>query len=262
MFEFLFRKRKKKISLVLGGGGAKGFFHLGVINAIRDLNIEVEEISGTSIGAIMGTIYASNPDMNFNTLLDEINLTKFLGLVLNLNNDKAIQKIKDLFSKYIKVSKFSELKIPMSFNATDISNGEEVIFRNGDIFPGLIASMAIPFVFPLVEINGRYLCDGGVVNNLPLSLIKKNRNNMVASLLGAQLPGIKNMKDRVSVLSNAYYIMEKNNTEKSISIARDEKGVNLKVIRLNKFMSTFDFRKNNIKNLMDIGYKETIKILK
>lgn len=262
MFEFLFKKRKKKISLVLSGGGAKGFFHLGVINAIRDCDIEVEEISGTSIGAIMGTIYASNPDVDFDTLLDGINLTKFLGLILNLNNNKAIKKIEDLFAQYINVSKFSDLKIPMSFNATDISNGEEIVFRKGDIFPGLFASMAIPFVFPLVEIDGRYLCDGGVVNNLPLSLIKKNRKNMVASLLGAQLPGIKNMKDRISVLSNAYYIMEKNNTEKSINIARQEKDVDLKIVRLNKFMSTFDFRRSNIKSLMDIGYKEAMKILK
>lgn len=262
MFEFLFKKKKRRISLVLSGGGAKGFFHLGVIEAIRDLNIEIEEISGTSIGAVMGTIYASNPDVNFESLLADINLRKFLGLIINTNNEKAIKKLWDLFAKYINVSKFNELKIPMSFNATDIMTGDEVVFREGNIFPGVIASMAIPFVFPLVNIDDRSLCDGGVVNNLPLSLIKKNRKDIVASNLGTQLPNVKNIKGGIKVLYNAYYIMQKSNMERSISDARKEKGTSLEIIKLSKFMSTFDFRSSTIKGLMDTGYKQAMKVLK
>lgn len=262
MFEFLFKKKKRKVSLVLGGGGAKGFFHLGVINAIRDLDIEVVEISGTSIGAIVGTVFASNPNIDFNTVLDDINLAKFFGLVFNRTDERTIKKLQDLFIKYIKVSKFNELKIPMSYNATDIKTGKEIIFRSGDIFPSLIASMAIPFVFPLIKIDDKYLCDGGVVNNLPISLIKHNRKDVIASVLNSPLPDIKNFKDGIAVLSNAYYIMQKHDVDDSIEKFRSEKNTKIEIIELNRFMSTFDFRKSSIKNLMDLGYKEAMKVLK
>ncbi|HPO11325.1 MAG TPA: patatin-like phospholipase family protein [bacterium] len=262
MFNFIFQKKKRKVSLVLSGGGAKGFFHLGVINAIRSLDIEVVEISGTSIGAIMGTIYASNPSIDFNKCLDGFNFMKFMQLTMHVKREKAVKSLEGLLSQYISVSTFSDLKIPMSFNATNIATGEEVIFRNGDIFPSIISSMAIPFVFPAIKVDNRYLCDGGIVNNLPISLIKTNRNDIIASILGGELPGIRNFNDRISVLTNAYYIMEKENVKRSIMEAKNQKGINLDIIRLGSFMSTFDFRQKNIKELINRGYKAAMRILK
>lgn len=262
MFEFLFKKKKRKISLVLGGGGSRGFFHFGVINAIRDLDIEVVEISGTSIGAIVGTIFAANPEMDFEKALDDVNLLDILSLFFNTNDEKAIKKLQNLFVKYVRVSNFGDLKIPMSFNATDIRTGEEVIFREGKIFPGLIASMAIPFVFPVVNIGGRQLSDGGIISTLPLSLIKNNRKDMVASILNSSLPEVKNLKDGISVFSNVFAIMERNVLNRLIDDVKNEKGTHLDTIRLKEFMPTFDFRKKNIKYLMNLGYKEAMKVLR
>lgn len=262
MFDFIFHKKKRKISLVLSGGGAKGFFHIGVIDAIRDLDIEVVEISGTSIGAIMGTIYASNPNIDFDEYVNEFNFMKFAQLIMHIKKEKAIQSLEDLLGQYIPASKFSDLKIPMSFNATNIATGEEVIFRDGDIFPAIMSSMAIPFVFPAIKVGDKYLCDGGIVNNLPLSLIKTNRNDIIASVLGGELPGIKNFNDRISILTNAYYIMERENVKRSIREAKNKKGVNLDIIRLGSFVSTFDFRQKSIKELINRGHKAAMRVLK
>lgn len=262
MFEFLFKKKKRKISLVLGGGGARGFFHIGVINAIRDLDIEVVEISGTSIGAIVGTIFAADPEIDFMKILDDVNLLKFLGLLFNANDEKAIKKLQDIFTKYIDVSDFNELKIPMSFNATDIKTGEEVVFRTGKIFPGLVASMAIPFVFPVVKMGNKNLSDGGITNSLPISLIQNNRKDMVASILNSSLPEIKNLKDGISLFSNVFAIMENNILNRSIEDVKKEKGAHLELIKLGKLSSTFDFRRKNAEYLMNLGYREAMKILK
>lgn len=262
MFEFFFKKKKRKVSLVLGGGGAKGFFHLGVINAIRDSDIEISEISGTSAGAIVGVMLASNPTGDFEAILKDMNLLKFLSLAFTRADDKAILRIEKLLRNYIKVSNFNELQIPMAFNATNIETGEEVVFRNGDIFPGIIASMAIPFIFPLIKIKDQYLCDGGVINNLPISLIKNEKNDIVVSDLNVPLLKLKNLKSDFSVAYNALSIMQKNSSANSLLHARQSRKNKIIDIELNKFFSTFDFRKNNADELVKTGYKETMKKLK
>lgn len=253
------KKNKKKVALVLGGGGAKGFFHCGVINAIRDSGVEVVEISGTSIGAIVGTIFASNPDFNFNEILKDINLLKFAGLAFTRADAKAIKKIEDEIRHSIKVSRFGDLKIPMSFNAVNVKNGEEVIFREGNIFPGLVASMAIPFVFPSVYLGGKYLCDGGLVNNLPVSLIRSNKNKIIASNLSNSLPRIKNGKDNLAALMNAFFIMQRDSIHKAVFMAEKVEKKNIIEIEIPKYFFTLDFRKNNMKELMNLGYKETME---
>ena len=102
-------QRNKKFGLVLGGGGARGFFHMGVITAIQELGIRIEEISGTSIGAIIGLMYASNPEINFKKVMDELDFFELVKAMVG--GTKNTQEMEDFLKKYIKVSTFEKLKI-------------------------------------------------------------------------------------------------------------------------------------------------------
>jgi NTE family protein len=254
----MFFKNKKKISLVLSGGGARGFFHVGVIRALKELNFEIEEISGTSAGAIVGAIYAAYPDFNFDKLVEDINLFRFLDLVFIRNDIRTIKKIEEILKNYIKIRDFKDFKIRFSFNATNIDTGEEIIFNKGKIFPAIISSMAIPFIFPVIKNDNLNLVDGGLVNNLPISLIKNNKNIIITSNLSHIIPKIKYTKDPISVLTNTFLIILKEKAETAINIAKINK-YNIVELNLDKYFSVFDFRKKSVKELIDIGYKTTMK---
>lgn len=184
----------KKIGLALGGGGAKGFAHLPVLEVFDELGIKPHCITGTSIGAIIGALYASGhsaaeiyemsdellrpatrkPSLK-NVLKTNENL-KFLSMFdahLSLKPKGLIkgEKLLDFLYEKIGVSKFEELSIPLKTVATDFWRNEQVIFDKGDLLPAIRASMAIPYVFTPICLDDRVLVDGGLVNNVPLDLI-------------------------------------------------------------------------------------------
>jgi len=255
---FLFKKEINKIGLVLGGGGAKGFFHIGVINALKEKNIKITEVSGTSIGAIIGAIYCSNPQTDFNKILGELNLLKILSNI-EFSDQKTIDNLVNFLKTFIKADKFSDLKIPLSFNATDINTGEEIIFDKGPIFPALISSMAIPGIFPPVEINGKYFSDGGILDNTPIKLIKKNKYILLSNL-DMSLSKI-NKNDRISVLKNTIKIMQRKESIDDIAYFKKMKRIKLLSLNPDLKINSLDFRKKNYRELINYGYQLTLERL-
>jgi len=242
---------KKTIGLVLGGGGVRGFFHMGVIKGIQKMGIEIEEISGTSIGAIIGLMYAANPKLDFEKITDDLNFLKLIqALVLGMNKN-SYQVMEKFLADYIGVKNFEELKIRMRFNAADMNNNQEIIFEEGKIFPGLMASISIPGVFPPLKIGERFLVDGGVINNIPVNLIKEANKIIVSDITGP----IKKVDEKslgLDVLYSSVATMQKN-----IGLQKMEK-IKKKIIYLNlDDDKTFilDFRKKNYQYLIDLGYK-------
>lgn len=247
---------KKKIGLVLSGGGARGFFHMGIIKALQELNIEVEEIAGTSVGAIVGVIYAANPKIDFEKMankLDFLEIFKILALVKTKDINKNIE---EFFKKYVAVENFSDLKIKFKFNATDINQREEIIFDNGKIFPGIIASISIPGVFKPLKYEEKFLVDGGVSNNIPITLIDKPKKILVSDITGP----IKKIDEKTlatDVLYSSIALMQQ-----KISLEK-AKNIKKKIIYLNlDDDKTFilDFRKKNYQYLIDMGYESVMKI--
>lgn len=247
----------KKIGLVLGGGGARGFFHMGVIKALQELKIEVEEISGTSIGAVVGAIYAANPTINFEEISKEFD---FLELIKNMAwgiGGKSSEKIEKFLKTYINAEKFEDLKIKFSFNATDINGRKEIIFERGNLYPGLIASISIPGVFPPLKYNNSFLIDGGVINNIPITLIKKPKKIVVADITGP-IREINQKSLPIEILYSSIAVMQQN-----ISLEKAKKIKNKKIFYLNlEDDKTFilDFRKKNYQYLIDLGYNSVLKI--
>ena len=198
---------RKKVGLVLGGGGAKGAAEVGVLKVLEEAGIPVDYIAGTSIGAIVGGLYAigydaadidslyRNQDWLFllsdqvkresETFLSKEEREKYI-VHIPLSKERKVslptgyvkgQNIFNLFSKltvgYHQVDDFSNLPIPYRCVAVDLVDGKEVVFSSGSLPMAMRASMSIPGVFAPVEWNGMMLVDGGALNNLPVDVARE-----------------------------------------------------------------------------------------
>lgn len=247
---------KKSTGLVLGGGGARGFFHIGVIKAIQKLGIKIDKISGTSIGAIVGAIYAANPRIDFEKLASELDYLKILKIMAFGTKDSSTRGLEPLLRSYIPANYFSDLKIPFSFNATNINQKEEVIFDHGPLFPGLLAAISVPGFFPPIKVNDQYLVDGGVINNVPMSLIKNTSSLTVSDITGP----IKKVEPKtlsIDVLYSSIALMQFHTGQEEIKKIKNQKITYLNLDDDKVFI--FDFRKKNFQSLINLGYQAIIK---
>jgi NTE family protein len=167
----------KKVGLALGGGAARGLAHIGVLEALDKEGIPVDMIAGTSAGAIVGALYAQGKSASrIKELALDTGWRRLVSLVdLTLPKSGFIEgrKIKNLLKSIIGDISFSELKIPLSCVATDISSGEEVVINDGSVLEGVRASISVPVIFTAVKWRDRYLVDGGLVNPVPVSTVRK-----------------------------------------------------------------------------------------
>ena len=162
----------KKLALVLGGGAAKGFAHIGVLKVLEDNGIKPSLIVGTSMGAVIGGAYASGKSCEHLISISK-KLTK--NKLLDFNLIYAIfgtgimsgKKLKTLLIKELKDATHEQLEIPFVAIATDILEGKLVVMDKGNVVNSILASSAIPAVFPAVHMDDQLLCDGGLLNNVP-----------------------------------------------------------------------------------------------
>jgi NTE family protein len=198
---------RPKIGLVLGGGGARGLAHIGVIRALEEQNIKIDAIAGASMGAIVGALYASGKTPNE---MERITITLDWGRafadqppreslsfrrkqdsrdylvkaqatlkegVLSLpkgvvQGQNLQQMLQNLYLHASHITDFDKLPIPYRAVAADLASGEAVVFKSGDLATAVRASMSIPALYAPVELDGRLLVDGGVANNLPVDVVK------------------------------------------------------------------------------------------
>ena len=170
--------KRTKIGLALGGGAARGLAHIGVLKALGENNIHVDMIAGTSIGALVGACFAKDGEIN---TLEEIILNidwKQLALLLDPNLvllKKGFihgEKIKELLCSIIGDIEFKDLKIPFRVIATDVITGEEVVIDGGSVAEAVRASISIPVIFTPVKFENRFLVDGGIVNPVPVNVVR------------------------------------------------------------------------------------------
>jgi NTE family protein len=195
-----------KVGLVLSGGGAKGLVHIGILKTLDKNNIKVDYIAGTSMGCIIGALYAvgySGEDIekmvleeNWMSIFEDKPIRKYVPMCEKDDSERYIgsfslspnrsflpsgvlsgQRVYMLFSHMTwddqDIKDFKKLPIPIVCIATDMETGEAAVLDKGNLAESMRASMAIPTVFTPVEIGGHLLVDGGIVNNLPVSEVKK-----------------------------------------------------------------------------------------
>ena len=204
-------KEKLKVGLALGGGGARGLAHIGILKVLERENIPIDLITGTSMGAIIGGVYALKKDFSAiekiaekYSKISEFNIdlsfgekekkdkpfflkkmSDFLkrGYILNLelrrkyiNDGEGVKKIiKDLVGD----KTFTDTKIPFAAVAADLVKGEKVIIRKGKLFYALLASVSIPGMFPPVILDEKILVDGGIVDVVPIETAQSLGANFV-----------------------------------------------------------------------------------
>jgi NTE family protein len=187
-------KKPVKIALVLGGGGSKGLAHLGAIKELEAAGLRPDLIIGCSAGAIVGALYADNPELTgleetlFKmTRSDMLDTTWFSRLGVVKGN--ALQRF---LKKQLRSKTFDELKIPLIVIATDLFTGETIELSQEDLPLAIGASCAIPGIFHPVFLHDRYLIDGGASSPVPVEIAKKYRAEMIIAIdVSEKLPSAK-----------------------------------------------------------------------
>jgi len=173
------------VGLALGGGGARGLSHIGVIKTLVDNNIPINFIAGTSIGALVGGLYALKSDINW---LESIALNNnWRGLISLLDPTfrqgfLAGNKVRRFINKNVGDAHFSRCKIPFTVVATEIRTGEAVIINKGELAPAIRASVSAPLVFRPVKMDDMLLVDGGLSMQVPVSVVRSMGADIVIAV--------------------------------------------------------------------------------
>ncbi|WP_336182141.1 autotransporter phospholipase A1 FplA [Fusobacterium polymorphum] len=253
-----------KVALVLSGGGAKGYAHLGVLRVLEKEDIKIDYIAGTSIGALVGTLYSIGYSIDeIKKVLDNLNIESFLesgadltgldldkketlkkySFYINFDNElnyslpKGLREteelylvVKNLLKNYENTKNFNNFPIPLRVVATNLNTGETKSFSEGDIAKILTASMAIPTIFEPVEVNGALYVDGLVSRNLPVEeAYDMGADLVIASDVGT--PVVK--KDNYNILSvlnqmiaiQSSYITKDSKEKATVLISPDIKNI-------------------------------------
>ncbi len=176
---------KKSISLVLGSGGARGYAHIGVIEVLLKEGYEIKSISGSSMGALIGALYASGKLEEFKTWVLELDLFEVLKLVdFSFEKSGMIKgdKVFDVIATMIGNINIEDLPIPYTAVATDLNTQKEVWFQRGSLLDAVRASIAIPTIFTPKEIGSQLLVDGGILNPLPTVPLLSDRTDLTIAV--------------------------------------------------------------------------------
>lgn len=209
---------KPRIALVLGGGAARGFAHVGVIRTLEQEKIPIDLIVGTSVGSLIGAIYASDAssfDLEWTAFqLQKDDLFDFgvLNAVTGMGFAKG-DKLEAWVKAHVKTANIENLRIPFAAVATDLNWGTRVVLDHGSVARAIRASAAIPGVFQPVQYQGKILVDGGVVDNIPISVAKARGADIVIAVDISANIGNTNIHNLVDVTLQATNIMFALNVE-------------------------------------------------
>ncbi len=280
---------RPKIGLVLSGGAARGLAHIGVLKALEEQGVRIDAIAGTSMGAVVGGLYASGysiaeleklattldwqqalsdapprKDVPFRRKQDDRDfLVKqklsfrddgSLGLPLGvIQGQNLALLLESKLAHTADIRDFDKLPIPFRAVATDITSGEKVIFRRGHLPQVIRASMSIPAVFAPVELDGRLLVDGGMTDNIPVDVVREMGVDLAIVVdIGTPLRNRKQLATVVDVLNQSITLMTRRNSEEQLASLRRED------ILVQPPLSAFgvtDF--GRAQDMIDAGYRAT-----
>jgi NTE family protein len=164
----------KKIGLALGGGAVLGAAHIGVLKALEEKEVDINYITGTSIGAFVAALYAFGKDWKeINEISCKLKWMDITSISLSRYSLLSNDKFGELLTKHIGDKHIEEASIPLAIIATDAGSGEKVVLKKGPVAQAVMASTCIPGLFKPVKIEGRMLLDGGIVENVPIKTIRE-----------------------------------------------------------------------------------------
>ncbi len=243
------------IGLALGGGGARGYAHIGVIRTLIAHQVPIDVVAGTSMGAVIGGAYACGVDLyKLEKILKNLDVNKLLGIP-----DTTLRGIESLAGKtaseylfkradwrtyeperltrlyeFLKLftgeRTFEDLSVPLSVIACDIDTGEEIVLRSGKLYRAIAASMSFPGIHPPIHHDGRFLVDGGLVNKIPVdAAVAMGAQVVIAVDVGASLNA--RVMTSLDVVVQSQAITSRELVRLKLELMRQRLGESLVVIR-------------------------------
>ena len=246
---------KYRVGLALSGGGAKGFAHAGVIQALEEHGIRPDVIAGTSAGSIVGALYADGcTPTEIIDLFDKTSFSKFASLSRSRTGLFKIDNFKKSLKSKLKAKTFEELRIPTYINATDMVHGKNVFFNSGPLLDVIIASCSVPIIFEPIELDGIHYSDGGLICNFPVEILRHQCEYVIGVNVG---PLDVNEKEQLTLLDMAqrtYFFMRKAN----VLSVKDSCDLLIEPPKIDKY-GMFDAEKNH--EIFSLGYDAAINVL-
>lgn len=188
---------RKDVALVLGGGGARGFAHIGAIEVLQEHGYNITSVSGTSMGALVGGLFAAGRLKELKDTIFSLTRRQILSLVdisIGFDHIATAEKLRELLDKMAGGVNIEQLPIPFCCSASDVISGRERVFRSGSLSEAIRASISIPCLFSPVRSNGQVFVDGSVHNTLPINRIQRHKGDILVAV-NASAPDSRPMED-------------------------------------------------------------------
>jgi NTE family protein len=191
---------KQNVALVLSSGGSRGLAHIGAISELEKQGFEITSVSGSSIGSVIGGLYAMGKLHEYTewvSTFNKMDIWGFMDFTLTTNGLLKGERVFDKMKSFIPDMNIEDMPIPFAAVATDILHEKEVVFTKGSFYEAVRASVAIPAVFTPVKYNNTILVDGGILNPIPIEHVRRKNGDIliVVNLYGEKKVDIPNEKN-------------------------------------------------------------------
>lgn len=257
---------KKSVSLVLGSGGARGYAHIGAIEEILKRGYKIDAVSGSSMGALIGGLYACGKLKEYKEWvleLDFLDVIKLLDLSFAPSGLIKGDKLFEILESLIKDTLIENLNIPYTAVATDLLNQKEVWFQKGRLIDAIRASIAIPTFFTPKKINNKIFIDGGIANPLPIAPIMSQMSDLVVAInlnSNKAIMNIKLTKKEQKEKEEAKNIFLELLNNLNINIKEEEKKKDENLTYISLISRSLDIMQNILSSYKIAGYRPDILI--
>lgn len=249
------KETPKKIALILSGGGIRGIAHIGLLKAMREFELEADEVSGASIGALVGALYSNgNPCEEIFNFFKETPLFRPNNFAFSKAGLFDTDKYHKVLQSYLGHSSFEALKSKLYVIATELGEGREVVFNEGELIRPLLASAALPPVFSPVEINQKIYADGGILNNFPSEYVSKKSLKIGSNTTVINPLAKKDISNAIQLTTRVSTIMIHSSTTKKLD------GCDI-YIAPKELRSIGLLDKTSIEKAYEIGYEHASKAI-
>lgn len=248
--------KKHNIGYALGGGGARGFAHLGALKAMEERNMKPDIIAGTSAGALAGVFYADGftPD-EIRELFNNTKFKQFVEFTIPTSGLFRPTGLHSFLKKNLRSKTFEQLQIPFTAVATNWEKAVTVNFSEGDdLIDSVVASCCVPLIFSPIKVGDQYYVDGGIFKNLPASTIREQCN----VLFGVNVSVIMPPEDK----HNLKYYAERTFTMMAMSNTLPDKKLCDVLIEIEGIDKYWMFDLSHIDPIFELGYTSTVEKLK